>query len=524
MFLLPCEVSRTLELGQEVPVPLVQFIRPQPFRSRLVRQQQHPRVIRRPPDPGGLRGGRQVHPWTGDGRHLFPLRLDQVRGRQVLLPCPRQGPTGLQLHLGLGQLLLIALQLLDQLHLRQDPAILPQHPEVVQLRGQGQPPTLPRKVMGQILGGQPPGDLPHDLQLPRRQGHDAAKFSLQFLGRQDLHPPSPIQTPGLDDLAIQSLDRRALDLARSLGRHTAPQIDLQAVLLGGGQHRVRGLRPAALRLGHPGHVLPVVPRPPPIRRLRRGKGHRMGVEVNLPPSVLRMEVREGEGSGLVPFPHASPHSNPNRFPLHLCDMGSHHRPQNVPSDLRVILQALAQLCREGDQRFLGLPEQPAPLGELVPLQVVPHRQLPQQLRGWQLLLGWIPAHLAPEVRIDGLGFHLAIPAQVSGADLQPSGFLRFLEMTPEIHDDPSRRTHAGAIVVSDHQVHVLTPSTYPLGIAFRAFLKAAPPASRRAARSAWSSMPNPSASFRIAVHTSATEPVRVAFTVTWAEAFPARLA
>ena len=85
--------------------------------------------------------------------------------------------------------------------------------------------------MGQILGGQPPGDLPHDLQLPRRQGHDAAKFSLQLLGRQDLHPPSPIQTPGLDDLAVQSLDRRPLDLARSLRGHTPAQLEPGRILI-----------------------------------------------------------------------------------------------------------------------------------------------------------------------------------------------------------------------------------------------------------------------------------------------------
>ena len=82
MFLLPRKVSRTLELGQEIPVPLVQFIRPEPFRSRLVRQQQHPRVVRRPPDPGGLRGSRQVHLGTRHRRHLLPLRLDQVRSHR----------------------------------------------------------------------------------------------------------------------------------------------------------------------------------------------------------------------------------------------------------------------------------------------------------------------------------------------------------------------------------------------------------------------------------------------------------
>ena len=110
----------------------------------------------------------------------------------MLLPRPRQGSSGLQLHLGQGQLLLVALQLFDQFYLRQDPTILPQHPEVVQLRGQGQSSTLPWKVMGQILGGKFSGHLSDDLQLTGGQGYDATQFPLQLLGRQDLYPPLPV--------------------------------------------------------------------------------------------------------------------------------------------------------------------------------------------------------------------------------------------------------------------------------------------------------------------------------------------
>ena len=122
-------MSSTLEFGQEIPVPLVQRVRPQSVRARLVHQQEHPRVALRPPDPGRLRGGHQVHPGTRHRRHVFPLCLDQIRGGHMRLPRPRQGSTGLQLHLGLGQLLLVGLQAFRQIRLRQDAAILPQHAE-----------------------------------------------------------------------------------------------------------------------------------------------------------------------------------------------------------------------------------------------------------------------------------------------------------------------------------------------------------------------------------------------------------
>jgi len=432
-------MTRALQLRQEIPVPLVQGICSQPFRPRLVRQQQHPRIALRPSDAGGLGGGHQVHRPTRHRRHLLPLRLDQVRGSQMLLSGPRQGPPGLQLHLGQRQLLLVDLQLLHQLRLGQDPAIRSQHPEVVQLGGQGQSPTLARQVMGQILGSQPPGYLPDDLQLTGRQGHDAPQFPLQFLGRQDFHPSLPVQTPSLDDLAIQPLHGRPLDLSGCLGGHTPAQLHLQAVSPGRLQHGVCCFLPTAPRLGQHGHVPPVVPgAPSPIRRLRRSKGHRVGMEVNFPPAILRMEVREGERSGHVPFPLTSTHPNPDRLPIHFSEVGGHGRPQNLPSDLGMILQTLAQFSRQGDQRFLRLPEQPAPHGQLVSVQVVPHGQLTQQLGRRQLLFHRVPSHLLPEIRVDHLGLHLTVSAQVAGTNLQPSRFLRLLEVTPEVLDDPGR--------------------------------------------------------------------------------------
>ena len=276
-----------LEFREEVPVPLAQRVRPQPNRSRLVDQEEHPRVVRRPPDPGRLRGGHQVHPGTCHGRHVFPLGLDQPRGGHVSLPRPRQGPPGLQLHLGLGQLLLVGLQALRQLRLRQDAAILPQQAERIQLLGQGQSPGLP----AEFLNGQLPRFPPDDLQLPGRQGRDISQLPFQFLGGQDLNPPLSVQAPGLDDQAVQSLDRGPLDLAGSLGGHPPAQIHFQAVPPRSLQHGVRGLGPAPAGPGHLGHVLAVIPGPPgPVRHLGREKHHRVGVVVDIAPPVLGMEV------------------------------------------------------------------------------------------------------------------------------------------------------------------------------------------------------------------------------------------
>jgi hypothetical protein len=396
MFLLPCEVSRTFELGQEIPIPLVQRIRPQSLRSRLLDQQQHPRVVLRPPDPGRLGGGRQVHLGTRHRRHLLPLHLDQFRGLLVLLSRPWQGPASLQLHLGLGQLPLVGRQLLRQLLLGQDPAILPQHPKVVQLGGQGQPPPLSRQVPELILDGPLPGLPPDDLQLTGRQGHDAPQLPLQFLGGQDLDPPLPVQAPGLDDPAVQSLDGRALNLAWGQGSDPTSQLDLQPVLPGGGQHRVRHPLPASPRFGQPHHVPPVVPTSPtPVRHLGRNEGQRVGMKMDLAPPVFGMNVIQGEGPRRLPFAVPAPGPDPDRLQFHFPQVSLDRLPQNIQGDLRGILQARAQLPRQRDQCLLGGPEQASPLGQLVLMQIVPHGQLPEQLRGRQFVFGRVPTHFPP---------------------------------------------------------------------------------------------------------------------------------
>jgi len=373
--------------------------------AHLLDHLQHPLIVLRPPDPGRLRGRAKVQLRSRNRGHLLPYLLHPFRRRPELLP-DRQRDPGLQLHLSQGQLLLIRLQLLDQLHLGQDPAILPQHPQGVQLLGQGQPSPLP----GEILNGELPGHLPDDLQFPRRQGRDAPEFLLQLLGGQDLNPPFPVQASGLDGPPVQSLDRRPLGLTWGQGCHPTPKLDLQSVLPDRSQHRIRHLFPATTHLREPHHVPSVVPcAPSSVRHLGREEGHCVGVEMDLTPSVLRMEVGQRKRPSRVPFPLASTHPNADRFPFHLAEVSGHHFPQNLPSDLRVILQALAQLGRQGDQRLLGLTEQAAPLGELVALQVVPHGQLAEQFRGREFLLGWIPAHLSPEIGVDDHGLHLAVP-------------------------------------------------------------------------------------------------------------------
>jgi hypothetical protein len=442
------------EFREEVPVPLAQRVRPQPNRSRLVDQEEHPCVVLRPPDPGRLRGGRQVHPGTGHGRHVVPLRLDQLRGGHVMLPRPRQGPPGLQLHLGLGQLLLVAFQAFRQLCLGQDATILPQQAERIQLLGQGQPPRLP----AEFLDGQLPRLPPDDLQLPGRQGCDAPQLPFQFLGGQDLNPPLSVQASSLDDQAVQSLHRGPLDLAGSLGGHPPAQLHFQAVPPRSLQHGVRGLGPAPPGPGHLGHVLAVVPGPPrPVRHLGREKHHRVGVVVDIAPPVLGMEVGQREHPGRMPFPIPIPHPNPDRLPLHLCQVGRHDLPEKLPGDLRVLLEALAQLGRQGDQRLLRLAEQTPALGQLVPVQVAAPGHLAQQFGRRQLLPGRVPAQLPPQVRVVDFGLHQTIPRQVTGTGCQPSPFLRFLQVPAEVQDDPGRRTHAGAIVVTDQQVHGSAP-------------------------------------------------------------------
>jgi len=428
-----------LEFREEVPVPLAQRVRPQPFRSRLVDQEEHPCIVLRPPDPGRLRGGHHVHPPTDDAtrhrRHVFPLGLDQLRGGHVMLPRPRQGPPGLQLHLGLGQFLLVDLQTLPQICLGQDAAILPQQSERIQLLGQGQPPRLP----AEFLDGQLPRLPPDDLQLPGRQGRDAPQFPFQFLGSQNLNPPLPVQAPGLDDQAVQSLHRGPLDLAWSLGSHPPAQIHFQAVPPRSLQHGVRGLCPAPPGPGHHGHVLTVVPGPPrPVRHLGREERHRVSVVVNIAPSVLGMEVGQREHPGRAPFPVPVPHPDPDRLPLHRCQVGRHDLPENLPGDLRVILEALAQLGGQRDQRLLRLAEQTPALGQLVLVQVTAPGQLAQQLGRGQLLPGRVPPQLLPQVRVVDFGLHQTIPGQVTGAGRQPSPFLRFLQVPAEVQDDPGR--------------------------------------------------------------------------------------
>lgn len=365
---------------------------------------------------------------------MLPLRLDQARGGQVRLPRPGERCPGLQLHLGQGQLLLVSLQPLHQLRLRQGAAVLPQHPEVVQLLRQGQPPPFSR----QLLNGLGPRQPPHDLQLTRRQGGHPTQLPLQFLGRQDLHPPGSIQAPGLNDLAVQPLHRGSLDLPWSLGGHAAPQVHLQAMPPRGGQHGVRGLRTATVLLGHQGNVPPVVPGPPPVRRLRRGKGQDVGMVVGVAAPILRVDVGQRQRPCRPPLPYPSAHPHAYRLPLHLRDVGGHRRPQNLPGDLRVILQTLAQLRREGDQRLLRLAEQPPALGELDLVEVIAHGQLQQQLRGRQCLRPRVPPHLPPEIRVEHLRLHVAVLVQVARAALQPPGFLGLLEVASEILDDPGR--------------------------------------------------------------------------------------
>lgn len=307
---------------------------------------------------------------------MLPPPLDQPRRLQVLLPGSRQRRPSFELHLGLSQFPLVGLQPLPQLSLGKDPPILPQHPQLVQLRGHRQPPTLAGQGLGEL-----PRLLPDELQLPRREGHHAPQFPLQLLGRQNLHPPRPVQTPGLDHRPVRSLDGRPLDLSRCQGRPSAPQLHLQAVLLGSGQHRVRRLLPTASRLRETLDVPPVVPGPPgAVFPLRRGKGHRVRVEVNLASPVLRMEVGQGERSGRTPLLHPSPDPHPHRLPLHLGQVGGHHLPQDVPRHLGMILQRLAHLGRQGDQRLLRLAEQSPALGQLRPLQVIAHGQFPEQGR------------------------------------------------------------------------------------------------------------------------------------------------
>ena len=164
----------------------------------------------------------------------------------------------------------------------------------------------------------------------------------------------------------------------------------------------------------------------------------MGVEMNIAPPVLGMEVGQREHPGRPPFPVPVPHPDPDCLPLHLCQVRRHDLPENLPGDLRVILEALAQLGRQGDQRLLRLAKQTPALGQLVPVQVTAPGQLAQQLGWGQLLPGRVPPQLLPQVRVVNLGFHLAIPGQVAGANGQPSPFLRFLQVPTEVQDDPGR--------------------------------------------------------------------------------------
>lgn len=439
-----------LQLREQIPIPLIQLLGRKP--ARLPDHPQNPLVILRPPDPGRLGGIRQIHRPTRHRRHLFASRLHQLRSRPVLLSRPWQRDSCLQLHLSQRQLLLVDLQPFSQLGLRQDAPILPQHPQGVQLLGQRLPPTLTGEAQGQL-----PRLLPHELQLTGRQGHDTPQLLLQLLGGQDLHPTLVIQAPGFNDPSIQPLDRGSLCLTRSQRGHAAPKVDLQPAAPRGLQHGVRGLLPASPRLGEPHHVPSVVPGAPgSILRLRRGEGQCVGVIVDLAAPILGVDVIQREGPGLLPFPVPAAGPHPNGLPLHLPEVGRHRRPEDVAGDLRCVLQAPAQLPRQGDQRLLGLAEQAAPDGQLVPLQVVPHRQLPEQFRGRKLLLARVPPHLLPEVRVDHLGFHLTIPAQVAHAPFQPTGLFRLLQMAAKVHGDPGGRTHPGAVVVADHQIHGAT--------------------------------------------------------------------
>jgi hypothetical protein len=123
-----------LQLREQVTIPLVQILGREP--TRVLDLLQHPLIVLRPPDPGRLRGRAQVQLRSRNRGHLLPDLLHPLRRLPELLP-DRQRDPGLQLNLRQGQLLLVPLQLLPQLHFGQDVAILPEHPQGVQLLSQG---------------------------------------------------------------------------------------------------------------------------------------------------------------------------------------------------------------------------------------------------------------------------------------------------------------------------------------------------------------------------------------------------
>lgn len=234
-----------------------------------------------------------------DRRHMLALGLYQGSRGPVLFPfsSSRERGSSLQPHLGQGQIPLVGPESLGQLGHGKDASVVRQQAEVVQLFVDGPPAAL----LGQRLNGLLTRDSPDKLQVAWRQRNHAPQDALEFLSGQDLLTPPPPQAASLDPSRASAKDRGTGRHPRRSRRRPPNQHDLQADLLRKPEHGVGGLFPASPGLGQAVQAARVVPgSPTPILGLGREKDHHMGVVVDLPCPVLRMEIDQAKQAPRLP--------------------------------------------------------------------------------------------------------------------------------------------------------------------------------------------------------------------------------